>query len=145
MHKITSIDEFIKFLLDLFNDEFSYFFDDVDAMYYFMGCGCYELAQIIKNYFPDAEFVVNKDFDHCAILYEGKIFDALSAVSLERALKKGFSKDFYEKRLDDYFIYQKEEIDNFEIPFRSGKIEGKPLVYSLINEIDNIDTISIEH
>lgn len=144
MHRITSINEFIKFLLDLFNDEFAYLFDDMDAINYFACGGCYELAQIIKNYFPKAEFVVNKDFDHCAILYGGIIFDALSVVSLEQVLKMGFSKQFYEKRFDDYDVYQKIEIDNFEIPFRSSKIENHPLVFSLINEIESIDTIKIE-
>lgn len=118
MLNLDNISKFITFTIDLFNNEFSSYIDYVDSFYYFSHGGCYELAKIIKHYFPDAQFVMKNDCNHCGVLYEGKIYDVFDGLTKE----------------------QLEEIEeNMKIiPFGTGKdiiIEGKPVDEKLIDEI----------
>ena len=144
---IDKIDIFIKFVVDLFNDEFDYVIDYCDAAYYFLNGGCYELAQIIKHYFKEAEYVVRNDYEHCAILYKGKIYDAYDCYDDEKKkelIKSGINKNEIYKRVDDFKVFTKEEIDNFERPFgRNIKIEGKSVTDGIIDEIKNIESIRV--
>lgn len=144
---LNDIEEFIKFIIDLFNDEFGYCIGNKDAFYYFIQGGCYDLAQIIKHYFPSSEYVVYKDFEHCAILYNGVIYDAYSSISYDEYVKRfGIyaRPEQYYKRIEDFKIYTKDEIDLFERPFGSNvKINGKPIVRVLVNELNRIDSIKV--
>ena len=70
-----TVQEFIEFIVDLANDEL-YEKLDGDARNYFLNGGCYELAKIVKKYVDRCQIVINKSNDHCAILYQGKIYDA---------------------------------------------------------------------
>lgn len=144
---LNDIDEFIKFIIDLFNDEFSFCIEGLDAFYYFVGGGCYELAQIIKRYFPNSSYVVNKEYNHCAILYNGVIYDAYSAISYDEYIKRfgeNARPEIYYKQIEDFNEYSKTEIDSFEVPFgKNIKCEGTPIMLALINELDKIDSVRI--
>lgn len=68
MLNLDNISKFITFTIDLFNDEFGSYIDYVDSFYYFSHGGCYELAKIIKHYFPDAQFVM-KMMENIVVYY----------------------------------------------------------------------------
>lgn len=140
MLNLDNISKFITFTIDLFNNEFSSYIDYVDSFYYFSHGGCYELAKIIKHYFPDAQLVMKNDCNHCGVLYEGKIYDVFDGLTKEQLEEKGIKEDEYIKDLKDFKVLTKEEIEeNMKIiPFGTGKdiiIEGKPVDEKLIDEI----------
>lgn len=140
MLNLDNISKFITFTIDLFNNEFSSYIDYVDSFYYFSHGGCYELAKIIKHYFPNAQFVMKNDYNHCGVLYEGKIYDVFDGLTKEQLEEKGIKEDEYIKDLKDFKVLTKEEIEeNMKIiPFGTGKdiiIEGKPVDEKLIDEI----------
>ena len=140
MLNLDNISKFITFTIDLFNDEFGSYIDYVDSVYYFSNGGCYELAKIIKHYFPDAKFVMKNDYRHCGVLYEGKIYDVFDGLTKEQLEEKGIKEDEYIKDLKDFKVLTKEEMEeNMKIiPFGTGKdiiIEGKPVDEKLIDEI----------
>lgn len=140
MLNLDNISKFITFTINLFNDEFSSYIDYVDSFYYFSHGGCYELAKIIKHYFPDAQFVMKNDYNHCGVLYEGKIYDVFDGLTKEQLEEKGISEDEYIKDIKDFKVLTKEEMEeNIKIiPFGIGKdiiIEGKPVDEKLIDEI----------
>lgn len=144
IHKINNIPEFIRFVADVFDDEFDYCIDYVGSLYYFAHGGCYELAKIIKHYFKDTEFVVRNDHDHCAILYKNKIYDIYDGYSEEELRKMNINEEEYNKKLEDFKIFTKEEIDKFERPFgRNILIEGKEVDNGMIDEINNISSIKV--
>ena len=123
MLNLDNISKFITFTIDLFNDEFGSYIDYVDSFYYFSHGGCYELAKIIKHYFPDAQFVMKNDGKHCGVLYEGKIYDVFDGLSKEQLEKKGISEDEYIKDIKDFKVLTKEEMEeNMKIiPLGTGK------------------------
>ena len=140
MLNLDNISKFITFTIDLFNDEFGSYIDYVDSVYYFSHGGCYELAKIIKHYFPDAQFVMKNDGKHCGVLYEGKIYDVFDGLSKEQLEEKSISEDEYIKDIKDFKVLTQEEMEeNMKIiPFGTGKdiiIEGKTVDEKLIDEI----------
>ena len=143
--EIDKIDTLIAFVIDLFNDEFSQYIDNVDSLWYFSHGGCYELAKIIKHYFPESQYVMRKDFNHCAILHEGRIYDAFDGISPSK-LTKTELKEECKKEMKDFIIYTPEqmEICMEEHPFGVGKkleIEGKNVNVAILDEIANIDSV----
>lgn len=140
MLNLDNISKFITFTIDLFNDEFGSYIDYVDSFYYFSHGGCYELAKIIKHYFPDAQFVMKNDGKHCGVLYEGKIYDVFDGLSKEQLEEKSISEDEYIKDIKDFKVLTQEEMEeNMKIiPFGTGKdiiIEVKTVDEKLIDEI----------
>ena len=140
MLNLDNISKFIAFTIDLFNDEFSSYID------YVSHGGCYELAKIIKHYFPDAQFVMKNDGKHCGVLYEGKIYDVFDGLSKEQLEEKGISEDEYIKDIKDFKVLTKEEMEESMkiIPFGTGKdiiIEGKPVDEKLIDEISKCSSV----
>ena len=140
MLKLDNINKFITFTIDLFNDEFSSYIDYVDSFFYFSHGGCYELAKIIKHYFPDAKYVMRNDYMHCGVLYEGKIYDVFDGLSKEQLEEKGYKEEEYKKDLKDFKILSDKEMEeSMEFsPFGTGKdiiIEGKPIDEKMIDEI----------
>ncbi len=67
---------FIKFILDLVNDEFYQYLSPVSAKYYFLNGGCLELAKVLKSYYPEGQYVINSQKNHIAFLYQNQIYDA---------------------------------------------------------------------
>lgn len=74
--KSYNVDKFIEFVIDLVNEDLIFMEREVDSVYYFMHGGCYELYEIVKNYFPQVKCMIENSFEHCAIGHEGKIYDA---------------------------------------------------------------------
>ena len=70
------IDKFIEFVIDLANEDEIFIGTKFNAKMYFINGGCYELYKIVKHYYPNTKCVITKTNDHCAILYENKIYDA---------------------------------------------------------------------
>ena len=143
---IDKIDTLIAFIIDLFNDEFSQYIDNIDSLWYFSHGGCYELAKILKHYFPNSQYVMRKDFDHCAVLLEGRIYDVFDGISPSRLKQQEMAKE-YKKEMKDFIIYTPEEMENSmkEKPFGCGKnilIEGKNVVSAILDEIANIDSVT---
>lgn len=143
---IDKIDTLIAFIIDLFNDEFSQYIDNIDSLWYFSHGGCYELAKIVKHYFPESQYVMRKDFNHCAVLLEGKIYDVFDGISPSRLKQKEMAKE-YKKEMKDFIICTPEEMENSmkERPFGCGKnilIEGKNVENAILDEIANIDSVT---
>ena len=143
---IDKIDTLIAFIIDLFNDEFSQYIDNIDSLWYFSHGGCYELAKIVKHYFPESQYVMRKDFDHCAVLLEGRIYDVFDGISPSRLKQKEMAKE-YKKEMKDFIIYTPEEMENSmkKRPFGCGKnilIEGKNVENAILDEINNIDSVT---
>lgn len=143
---IDKIDTLIAFVIDLFNDEFSQYIDNIDSLWYFSHGGCYELAKIVKHYFPESQYVMRKDFDHCAVLLEGRIYDVFDGISPSRLKQKEMAKE-YKKEMKDFIIYTPEEMENSmkKRPFGCGKnilIEGKNVEKAILDEINNIDSVT---
>ena len=152
MLKLDNISKFITFTIDLFNDEFSSYIDYVDSVYYFSNGGCYELAKIIKHYFPDAKFVMQNDYRHCGVLYEGKIYDVFDGLTKEQLEEKGIKEDEYIKDYGMAYIEGKEinraigvfVCDLAKLSFGAGKdiiIEGKPVDEKMIDEISKCSSV----
>lgn len=143
-YEIKTIPEFIRFVADVFDDEFDYCIDYVGALYYFAYGGCYELAKIINHYFKDTQFVVRKDYGHCAILYKDNIYDIYDGYSKEELEKENIKEDEYIKKREDFKIFTKEEIESFERPFgRNILIKGKEIDSVVIDEINDIPSVKV--
>ena len=67
---------FIKFILDLVNDEFYQYVSPVPIKYYFLNGGCLELAKVLKHYYPEGQYVINEQKNHIAFLYQEQVYDA---------------------------------------------------------------------
>ena len=108
-----TIEYFVRFIIDLANDEL-YEHLDGNAEYYFLNGGCYELAKILKKYIENSKIVINKSFDHCGILYNGKIYDASGIV--EEISDFAIASDEDIKYMEDRFgLPEKENIDGVKI------------------------------
>ena len=141
---INTVDELIKFIIPLFSDEFNIAYDSNSSVYYFLNGGCYELARVIKHYFPKTQYVVRDDYDHIAILFNNRIYDAFDFYEDWQLKKYNIGKELYEKDLSKFTIVTEDEIDNFPVEFnRNDIINGKRVSDALIEEIDKIDSIKI--
>lgn len=143
--KINSIDKFINFILPIFAEECNMYEieNKIDSVYYFVHGGCYELAQIIKHFFPNSEFLLRNDHDHVAILYKDRVYDAYDGLDQEEIDKIMIPPKDLDKSIENFEIITKDEIDshyNFGINLH---IEGKPVVDWFINEINNIESIEV--
>lgn len=128
-----TIEQFIDFIIDLADEDL---YEKLSGMatWYFMNGGCYEFAKILKEYLPDAKFVINKDLDHCAVLYKGQIYDSNGKV-----LKP-----------EEFNIATEEDIDYMEDRFgikEAENINGKKIsdiLIDLIKECNIIDKLKLD-
>ena len=117
----SRVEEFIKFINELMDDEFSACIDFFSAEFYFTNGGCLEFAKILNHYLVGSEFVISKDFGHFAILFNGNIYDA-----------KGLVKD-----KENYSVISLDNLKNVEYFYGRGvKINGQTVNDSMIKEID---------
>ena len=93
--------KFIEFVIDLTNEDEVFAGTNFNAKMYFMNGGCYELYKIVKYYYPTAECLISKENNHCAILYENKIYDA-TGIRIDLDNFKIANKDDIEY-MDNYF------------------------------------------
>lgn len=128
------MERFIGFVIDLANEELCDFLDG-DAKKFFLQGGCYEFAKIIKAYIK-CQIVINTDNTHCAVLYDGKIYDASNEIdskSFNIASKEDIK--YIEERMgipEKHFIkgktvseYLIDEIKKCNIGFLIKEIEGE--------------------
>ena len=146
MLKIDNIESFIKFLIELFNDEFDYAIDYADASDYFMYGGCSDLARIVHHFFPDTKYALKNDNTHIGILNNGKIYDALCIYDEETLKEMNLPSWATDKNLEhfNYFDSYDDLLKNASVNFgNSVTIEGKTVVNALIDEINNIGSIKV--
>lgn len=74
--QVYKIDKFIEFVIDLVNEDQFFYESQVNSKYYFLHGGCYELYKIVKYFFPQVKCLMETNLNHCAIEYEGNIYDA---------------------------------------------------------------------
>lgn len=116
--KKFDIKVFIDFVIDLVN-EFSIFSEeDYDAKFYFASNGCYELYKLVKHYFPTCKCLIKNDLKHCAILYNGEVFDVDGKI----------------EDICDYRIASVYDMQYLETTFKTDVSELK--CQNLVNEID---------
>lgn len=118
------MEEFIYFILDLVDDEFSRFLYPFRAQYYFLNGGCLELAKVLKHYYPTGKIVINGNRNHILFLYQGDTYDATGKVKLNP----------YEEVMDMSLI--EDFIGNHEIKFE-GKMPHDAIIEELTQINDN--------
>ena len=113
------IDKFIEFIIDLANEDEVFIGTTFNAKMYFMSGGCYELYKIVKYYYPNAECLISKENNHCAILYKDKIYDATGIRTDVDNFKITNSDDI--EYMDNYFGLH---INTLEAPNLIKKIDN---------------------
>ena len=74
--------DFIDCILDCTTDLPGW--EYVNTKQFYLNGGCYELAKIIKKFVPEVQLLINITHDHCAVLYDGKAYDASGEVELDK-------------------------------------------------------------
>ena len=123
-----SIEELIKTIIDISNEELFYN-EPVDAQYIFQNGECYELALVLKHFITNSFLVIDKDYEHCAIQFHGRIYDSRGDVT------SIFQGHIANEQDMDYME------DRFGIP-EKGYINGQRLSEWLINYIDGVESIT---
>ena len=72
---MNPICNFIEFINDLTNDEFSSTLEYIPSKVYFKNGGCYELVKTLQHFLPDSGVYLSNDFNHCAFFYKGILYD----------------------------------------------------------------------
>lgn len=115
--KVFDMARFIEFVADLVS-EFDIFNErEVNAYYYFLHGGCYELYKVVKHYFPTAQCMIRNDYKHCAVLYNNEIFDVTGKI----------------EEIDQYKLATPEDIDYMEDRFglRIAELQDKNIIEEL--------------
>lgn len=117
--------KFIEFIADLVN-EFDIFDErEVDAKYYFLHGGCYELYKVVKHYFPQSQCMISKDLKHCAILYNNEIFDITGKLENKNYFMLATTEDIrYMERCFGLTIEQLKK-DNIISEVNKCRVKGK--------------------
>lgn len=118
------MEKFIEFIIDLTNDEL-YDFVEGDSQIFFLRGGCYEFAKILKRYVSECKIVINKDSEHCGVLYRNKVYDANGIVRDSSEFKIASQSDI------DYME------DRFGIPEKRYISGNKKISDFIIDEIAN--------
>lgn len=118
MTKTKDIKEFINFIIELVEEDI-FFYDnpEMNAWYYFMHGGCYMLFKIINHYLPETKCMVKKTLDHCAIYYNGLLYDA----------------SFEQLDINEYYLANDIDFEYMEENF--GPIENRLSAEQYIEEI----------
>lgn len=145
IYTIDNTKKLIRFIIPLFYEETGIAFNSDESVDYFVSGGCYELAKIVKHYFPDTEYVVRNDHDHVAILESGVIYDAYDFYEDWQLKARNIKEKYYKKDLKDFYIATEEEIDNFPVEFnREDKINGLTVSEKMIEVIDEIPSVKVK-
>ncbi len=83
----------IDFVVDLTNEDDIFWEAEVDAKYYFMHGGCFELYKIVHHYFPNSICMIENSLEHCAIGYDDEIYDAEGKVNNKDAFHIATKED----------------------------------------------------
>ena len=115
--------EFIECILDSTTDLPGWEYANTKLFY--LSGGCYDLAKIIRTFVPEAQIVINGNSDHCAILYNGIVYDARGEIDYT-----GF------KIADENDIAYME--NHFGIP-EKRMVKGIPFTQYVISILNNCD------
>ncbi len=96
-----SINKFIEFIVDLVSEDDIFYNIPVDAHYYFTHGGSFELYKVVHQYFKDCKCMMQKDLKHCAIEYQGILYDANGII----------------ENPQNFFLAQKEDFEYMERNF----------------------------
>ena len=125
---------FIKFIEELTDEEFSYYLGYIPSKIYFKSGGCYELVKTLRYFLPDSEIYLTyssePDVDHCALFYKGILYDIDGVIEDMNVFHPANKIDL--EYLNDEYFYGRKEI----------RFEGKKPSEALIEEIKNC---RIEH
>lgn len=137
MKIINDIEDFINFIIPLFVDEFNIVNTDSEAIFYFLHGGCFELAKVIKHFFPTSNYALSKDLQHIAIIYNNKIYDASLCIENEK-------KIYYNTELSNFNVVTDDYFNSLTITYGNNiYINDTTLDEALINEINNIESIKV--
>ena len=116
-----SIEYFIETIIDIANEEV-YESEFEDARDIFLHGQCYDFAKVLKHYITNSFIVINNNEDHCAVQFQGRIYDANGDVT-----------DKFNGHIatEDDINYME---NNFSIPEKSMK-NGKRISEWLIDAI----------
>ena len=116
-----SIEGFIEAIIGIANEElFEGKYENAREI--FLYGQCYEFAKVLKHYITNSLFVINNNEDHCAVQFQGRIYDANGDVTDKFIGHIATEKDI------NYFE------NNFSIPEKSMK-DGKRISEWLIDAI----------
>lgn len=120
-------EKFIEFVADLV-DEYDFFLEQqVNSRYYFLYGGCYELYKIVNHYFKESQCVINKNTKHCAILYNGEIFDITGKVKDKEQYRLAEKTDI--DYMENFFGIDIKELKNETIIDEISKCDIKGKLY----------------
>lgn len=106
--------EFINFINELVDDEFSEYLD-VPARYYFLHGGCLELAKVLRYYIPESTMAINENGDHIAIKYRNNLYDGTGKIEAPER--------FFELN-DDDVLYLSDYLGRNEIKFERKSVDN---------------------
>ena len=145
IYTIDNSKNLIRFIIPLFYEETGIAFNSDEAVDYFVSGGCYELAKIVKHYFPDTEYVVRNDHGHVAILESGTIYDAYDFYEDWQLKEKNIKEKYYKKDLNNFYISSEEELESFPVEFtKQDKIDGLTVSEKMIELIDEIPSVKVK-
>ncbi|MDD3453220.1 MAG: hypothetical protein PHN42_02960 [Bacilli bacterium] len=119
--KEDKMQQFIKFIIDLVDDEFYNYLGESKAEEYFLSGGCLELYKIIKYFIPDIDLFYNID-GHIRIGYQNYLYDVSG---------KYIISDNYIKLTEDNMMELNDKLGRTEIRF-----ERKQVNVAIINELN---------
>ena len=107
------MEQFIDFIVDLADEELYSFFDG-NARAFFLHGGCFEFAKIIKSNIKHSKIIINKEENHCGVLYRGKLYDANGLIKDKNNFRLASTQDI--KFMEDNFgIPEKRYINGIRI------------------------------
>lgn len=145
MLKIDNIQDLIKLVLGVTDDDLYTYIGGIKAYQFFVSGGCYELAKIVKYYFKDAEYVLRNDGEHVAILYNNEIYDAYDGLDADEILSENIPEKVFIKNLEDFNIVSEEELNKMNFGNWSGQplINGRLASETLLEELKYVGGVEI--
>lgn len=89
-----NINKFIEFIIDLVSEDDIFYNTEIDAHYYFLHGGSYELYKVVHHYFKDSICMMRKDLKHCAIAHQGRLYDANGIIKDPQNFFQAKKEDF---------------------------------------------------
>ena len=129
------MEEFINFIIDITDEEIGNYLDG-NVKHYFLNGGCYEFAKILKNYIKESKIVINKDSNHCGVLYLGNVYDATGKVDKKEEFQVATDKDqeYMEFR---FGILEKQKVNGKKISEYLISILDQCYIADMLKKVDD--------
>lgn len=105
---VENIERFINFINDLATE---IYYEQLmcDGKTLFQCGACYEFVKIIKNFFEIDNILIDNDYCHCAIEYNGNYYDSLGIIRDKENFSVATEEDmlYIEERFGVHFIRYK--------------------------------------